>query len=152
MQKRLVCEEMKDRIFTYITETDLKKIEYKKIQNNPSMRLHCYFGTTKSYNAEVKAINYNSIEDFIRSIIVQIPMANRDNKKIRYNFANFFTQYTINSTEIERDNKEENLWISKLLPNEKYTFSIKFKEHDAIIKLPDLLLDNLIKKKQTLVD
>lgn len=135
---RLIREGVKDRILNFISDSDLSQIPHKPPNfGKNSIIIHCYFGSNKSINVETPAKDYESIEDFIKHILIQIPVNKRNKRRLLYNFNYFYTELT-KELKLTHDNTvNEEIVDWNPLPEEKNEFKIEFKEHDAKIQLTD---------------
>lgn len=120
--------QIKDEIFSIVTGRNwsLEKL-YHKTADKEEFTLHIYMGSNISNNVILKYGEYESLEEFMELIILQLPQGNRNTKKLLELFNIFYIEY--NKLEVLTNNNEKNTEVILKIPFDEFgaTLSVDMK-------------------------
>lgn len=128
------------KILIFIDSKEWRNIDdFTTYRRNYAFVLHFYFGSPVSSNVVLQYRNFNSLEEFMEHIILQIPVKRRNNKALKNLFKKFYPEY-FKTSEINSVIKKKSSDF-----NDKQ-LSIKFDEYGVNLKSDTAQLKRSMKR------
>lgn len=139
-QLKNVLENLKDAIMSFFDdENKLNSIPFiEKKKSADLSTVHCYLGSAKSINIQISQKTYETPNEFLTEIISQILVKKRWPSRWKDYFTKFYSPY-VSKVPLTEFQKQKQNWDP--VPNTINKFRINITEHDAVIRLPDKIID-----------